>query len=354
MLAKPVRFTRLRWLVSAVTLLALAGGLTLIVVGALRWPDSSGVWLIVAGGAAALLFPVAFSVVMLLLKVESHTARQYNELRDIQETLTQQGRQLEDIADNVRISDAAKHITRRDEERNALRSAIYDEIRGEHWEAALHLTDLMKSRFGYGEEAERLAEEVAAVRTDVMRRKMVQATERIHELFTARSWDQAEREIERLRVALLDERRVTRLADELEEKRKGRKETLLNLWNEALRRSDLDEGINILKELDTHLTREEARQLEQAARSLFKEKLMQLGVQFKFAVTEKRWLDALEIGVQITEEFPNSRMAKEVQENATLLRKRAGLPMDAEVTAAGISTTVERESEPSSQTPTDS
>lgn len=335
MLSRRIRFSRLRLLVTVLTAVAVVGGVVLVVLGVWRRADPQGLLLIAAGAGSAVLFIVAYALVLLLIKVESNTARQYDELRDIQESLAQHRLKLSEIAESVRISDAAKHVTHREEECNALRRAIYDEVRREEWDAAFHLIEQMKTRFGYAEEAERLTGEVVSARTDAMRTKMAAATARIERLFADHNWVQAEKEISRLHKALPDERRVAKLAEELSRRRQQRKEALLKLWDEALRRNDLDAGINILRELDTHLSREEARDLEDSARSLFKEKLMQLGVQFKFAVGEERWLDALEIGVQITEEFPNSRMAKEVQEHLAALRQRAGLPMTVEVTAGG-------------------
>ncbi|MCP4592193.1 MAG: hypothetical protein GY842_15785 [bacterium] len=334
MLSMPIRFSRLRLVVSAITALAVGGGGFLVGLGIVRLSTPQGVWLIVAGASAALLFATAMAFLLLQLKVESNTARQYSELRDMQESLATQSAKLEEIAESVRISDAAKHITHREEEHTALRTAIYDEVRREEWEAAFHLIEQMRTRFGYHEEAQQLCEEVVSLRTDAMRTKMAQASSHIESLFAQHDWNQAEREIERLHKALPDERRIDRLANELRQRRQQRKDELLKQWNEALRRNDLDGGINVLKELDDHLTREEARKLEDSARGLFKEKLAQLGVQFKFAVSEGRWLDALEVGVQITEEFPNTRMSKEVQEHLVALRQRAGLPMSVEVTAA--------------------
>jgi hypothetical protein len=96
----------------------------------------------------------------------------------------------------------------------------------------------------------------------------------------------------------------------------------------------VDEGIKILVELDNYLTREEAKSFEDSARNVFRAKLMQLGMQFQFAVREQRWRDALEIGVQIIEEFPNTRMSKEVSDAMDGLRRRAGVHSDVEITAA--------------------
>jgi outer membrane protein assembly factor BamD (BamD/ComL family) len=46
-------------------------------------------------------------------------------------------------------------------------------------------------------------------------------------------------------------------------------------------------------------------------------------VAFSLAVSDHNWREALEVGRQIVEEFPNSRMAHEVTERMQVLTKRA-------------------------------
>ncbi len=94
-------------------------------------------------------------------------------------------------------------------------------------------------------------------------------------------------------------------------------------WDEAIRRSDTDQAIDILKELDQYLSPAEAHTLQTSARHVFKDKLLQLGVQFRFAVTEKRWADALTTGLELVRDFPNARMANEVRAALDTLRERA-------------------------------
>jgi hypothetical protein len=55
-----------------------------------------------------------------------------------------------------------------------------------------------------------------------------------------------------------------------------------------------------------------------------------LGVQFALHVHDKNWLEALHIGRQITDEFPNSRMAAEVRERLPILEGNAQQPLAAE------------------------
>ena len=56
---------------------------------------------------------------------------------------------------------------------------------------------------------------------------------------------------------------------------------------------------------------------------MFKARLLNMGVQFSMAVHEKRWGDAIAIGRQINDEFPNSGIAREVRGKWDVLNTRA-------------------------------
>ena len=49
-----------------------------------------------------------------------------------------------------------------------------------------------------------------------------------------------------------------------------------------------------------------------------------LGARFKLAVSDHRWEDAIIVGQQIVQDFPNTRMAQEVREMLPSLRDRSG------------------------------
>ncbi|MBL7154782.1 MAG: hypothetical protein ISS79_13790, partial [Phycisphaerae bacterium] len=46
-----------------------------------------------------------------------------------------------------------------------------------------------------------------------------------------------------------------------------------------------------------------------------------LGEQFSLLVTEKQWNSALDIGQEIVEDFPNSKMAEEIRAKMDVLRQ---------------------------------
>lgn len=339
MLTAPPRFSRLRHIGTAVGVLGLAGGAVLIVLSAIGPGEVPHIWLATAGIALIGAGAVAFVLIRLALKIESNTSRLYSEVRDLHSTVARYGPTLVMVADNTSISDSARSIAHRAQERDALRAAVYEEIRRDDFEAAFYLIDELERRLGFKIEAERLRRETTEARDDALHTRLDQALAHIDKLSNERKWAQAQQEIERLQNLMPADNRIANLLGELKAKRDRYKQELLDSWNRAVGESGIERGVEILKELDHYLTREEARSLESTARELFKERLLQLGVKFQFAVKEKRWNDALETGLEIMEEFPNARMAQEVREHLEALRERAGLTVSVEVTARNGRTT---------------
>lgn len=314
----PGRFSQLRGVHNALCAAAAVAGAVMLYFGL-----SGAVSLAAAG--ALLLFAglLGLTLMPLLLKIEATTTRQLSELRDIAEAVQREATLLERIAENTRISDAAKSLAHRDQELDALRTVIREDIRKHKWDAALSLIDEIEDRFGYKQEAELLREEVDDARRSAMQAKLTQAIEIIERHFAAHEWARAQREMDRLLHVLPGEAKLIQLQERMKMLREQHKLELKRSWDEAVRRSDTDHAIDVLRELDQYLTPEEGRALQESARHVFKEKLLQYGVQFRFAVTEKRWKDALAIGLDLVREFPNARMANEVREVLDTLRERA-------------------------------
>ncbi len=51
-----------------------------------------------------------------------------------------------------------------------------------------------------------------------------------------------------------------------------------------------------------------------------------MGVQFALHVHDKSWAEAMHIGKQIMDEFPNTRIAAEVREKWAILEEKARQP----------------------------
>jgi len=319
------RFSQLRWLHNVASVVALIGSLLLIFLGLIGKGGGARTWML-AGGVFALFLTLVFMVGMaLLLKMELSVARQLGELRTLADALAKQAGLLSTIAENTRLSDAAKSLAHREQELDHLRGAIRDEFRRQKWESAAILIEEMERRFGFRQEADAIREELDDARRQAIQSKLNEAISVIEAHFKAHEWDRARREIDRLTVALPGNAKVLSLQDRMKVLREEHKHELKLAWEEAVRRSDTDHAIDILRELDEYLSPAEAEALQASARDVFKEKLLQLGVQFRFAVTEKRWQDAVTIGLELVRDFPNARMAVEVREALDTLRERAAL-----------------------------
>lgn len=323
MIGPPERFPQLRALQRAVCIAATIGGVLLAGAGLSGFASSGRVWMVMAGGVLVFVAILALTLTPLLLKIEASLARQLTIARDLNEAIAKQSTMLQEISDNTRISDAAKSLAHRGEELGALRSAIREDLRGERWEAALTLIDKMEQQFGYNDEAESCREELDDARNERIQAKLAEAIEMIESHFASYEWDRAQNEIDRLMHALPEDARVLSLQDRMGTLKEQHKQELRAAWDLAVRRSDTDHAIEVLKELDQYLSPAEAKALQNTARDVFKEKLLQVGVQFRFAVKEKRWQDALDTGLELIRDFPNARMANEVRDALDTLRERS-------------------------------
>lgn len=291
-----------------------------------------GAFLLVASAGLMVFALILHALTVIAGKSEANINRIHNDLLEIHDLLRKMEPLARVIAENSQISDAVRSITHRESERDALRQAIREEMYGGDWEAASYLISEMERRFGYKQEAETLRQELAGARVMTIEEKITEAVSHIEKILGERRWDRARAEIERLIKLFPRHERILNLPAELSKRREAQKQELLNKWKQAVARNEIDEGITILTELDQYLTREEAQHLQDSARDVFKAKLLNLGVQFGLAVSEHRWRDALETGLQIRKEFPNSRMAQEVTDRLETLRVRAGFKADAEIT----------------------
>lgn len=317
------RRTHVFWLTAVAWGVVSLAGVTLIAIGAMGLQMSLNVWPVVAGLMLVACAVLALAVVGLLVRMESTAARQLGELRDMRDILDKQLTHMGRLVENTGISDAAKSLVHRDHELDSLRQTIRAVVRREDWEGALHLVEEMERRFGYREEAANLRIEIREARHEAMERKLREALALIDEHCARFDWQLARNEVDRLLRLLPEDPRVVALPGRLKTLWEQRKEALLAEWKSAVAAHDVDRAIHILKDLDLYLTPEQASELQGSARAVFKEKLMQLGVQFRFAVTEHRWHDALAAGAELIREFPNTRMAQEVRERLDILRERA-------------------------------
>ena len=328
----PLRNKLLRRLSFLTVTAGVLAGVLVIVTGLIVGSTTGTTLPVVAAGLGMIVFVLMLHVIVLvILKGEANINRIFHATLDLQDEVRRVEPMLKMLADSSQISDAVRAITHRESEREALRQAIREEMYSGDWEAALYLIDEMERRFGYKQEAQALREELSTARSMTIEEKITEALSHIEKLMGERRWDRARMEIERLIKLFPRHERVLALPGELNRRREAQKQELLTRWKQAVEREEVDNAIAVLTELDQYLTREEAQQLQDSARHVFKTRLLNLGTQFSLAVSDNRWRDALEVGLQIRQEFPNSRMAQEVSERLEVLRIRAGFKVDAEI-----------------------
>jgi tetratricopeptide (TPR) repeat protein len=323
MLTEPERFSQVRWLHVLVCVLAILGGGALIGFGVMGGDSPDRLWAAVAGAFMLLLAITLMTLMTLVVKIEWTTARQLGELRHIKEGMQKQVSALNSISENTRITDAAKSLAHREDQVEIMRRAIREDVSKGRWEAGLALIKEIEERLGYSEEAQELLTELNAAQRKALESQLGKAIQAIEAHFRQHNWELAASEIDRIMKALPGDDKVASLLGRMEALKTQHKQELKRAWDEAVRRSDTDLAIDILRELDQYLSSAEAAELQNSARDVFKEKLLQLGVQFRFAVTERRWHDALTAGLELVQSFPNARMANEVREALDTLRERA-------------------------------
>jgi len=324
------RYATVRKIATAMMAAGLLGGAAMIVIGVM-WmtrtdaPDRPAGTTMVAGGGLLLLLAVLLrGMTAVLVKIQEQLYRLHDTTLDLVDQVKSYEKPMTTLVANSEISDAARSIAHRAKEREALRVAIREEVAIEDWELSYSLLDEMERRFGDTQETTSLREQVDAARQEQVDTQIAQAVALVEEYCDGQAWDKATAEAGRLQKVFGNHERINRLPELVIERRAAYKQGLLEQWDEALSRKDIDGGIDILHLLDPYLSVEEAKEIEQSARGVFHEKLMNMRVQFSLAVKEKRWTDAVQVGQSIINEYPNSRMAKEVAETMDALRTRAG------------------------------
>jgi hypothetical protein len=270
----------------------------------------------------ALIFLVA------LLTVLSRVSRIVSTLNENSARLEEASKAMESIRDGLlqihhatRISDAAKAIAFREDDKRSLREAVFERLKQNDFHGAYEIVDEIENHSSYRLLAEELRKQVDNYRNATQEERIDQAIAQVQKLFDACQWVKASVQIESLIRANPDSEKLKALRQKLVERKEERKRILLAAWDDAVTRQETDRSLEILRELDMYLTPNEALALQEAAKDVFRTKLHNLGVQFALAVSDKHWSNALEIGQQIVRDFPNSRMSVEIREKLHVLRQ---------------------------------
>lgn len=270
-----------------------------------------------------------WAVMLILLKIERNLFRTHDVLLDMQELLRGQQTKLSEIAENVQLSDATKSIARREKERKALHEAIQDETLRGNWDAAYYLVDELEKRFGYRAEAAKLREEIDTWRGRAKEQRLLQAVKQIDAAIEAHDWRRARLLAAQVKQVFPDDDRAVNLDLRIRDAFERRKQALLDAWREQVKNHQIEKALETLKELDHYLSAQEAQDLREPARALFRERLQSLGTQFTNAYKQKQWDLAITTGERIRAEFPTSKMAEEVRPLIDSIRQKKQEPQPA-------------------------
>ena len=285
-----------------------------------------------ASKASELLLPlvllaglvILISVVALLskaFKIHEEIEKNGDVLEQIFGTVEKNNSLLSQICQSTRLSETAKTIAFRDADRQALREAVFDKLQQKEFDTAYEIIDEIAHSTVYSELAKKLRSEADKYRDASDQERISQIISHIEKLFENYQWAKASITIERLIKAESSSEQARSMRQRLLDKKQERKKALLALWDEAVKRQDTNQSLEILKELDLYLTPNEGLALQEAAKSVFRNKLHSLGVKFSLAVSEKQWSAALETGQEIMRDFPNSRMSEEIREKIDILKQ---------------------------------
>lgn len=248
------------------------------------------------------------------------------------ELIKQQSEFLRQIHEHTLLSDSAKRIAYRREERELLRRAIEEDIANEDWQAASVLVRDMAERYGYREEAEEFRQRIEEARAEVVQSRLDEELARFQRLLDNRDWSATYAEAARLQRLFPEERRVRGLEVTVRTAWQDHKHELERQFLDAADKGNAEQAMEILKELDQYLTEREAEPYQEVARGVISKARDNLGLQFKLAIQDRDWRTAVRVGETIIEEFPNTLMAREVREKIDVLRSRAGyMPASASV-----------------------
>jgi len=230
---------------------------------------------------------------------------------------------LRSINQRLLLSETAKRLAYRQEDIEALRQTVQQDLDEGYYDAALVLVTEMAQNYGLLEESEAYREKILAARQADMESRVEQSVTRLNELLDQHQFEQAMREAEKIQRLHPESQRAKGLTQHVVEAREQYKHDLERQFLEAAERDDIDRAMELLKELDKYLTEKEAEPFRETARGVIGKKRDNLGVQFKMAVQDKDWQKAVRVGEQIIREFPNTQMSNEVRGMLDVLRQRS-------------------------------
>lgn len=309
---------------SVIFAFALLIAIVLTVLGVLYYLQTQSYVPLLAGIVSMIVTLVAYGVGCQTSSALREWSDSWHEFTtQVNERLQQFSVMINLLSEQQLISERAKSIAFRDKDHDALNRAIREEMAKGEYDAALLLVNDAESMFGYKQEADQFRAEIAQLRDTGIRRDVQDSIAQIEREISAERWDEALALAEKTAAQYPGHEMTVNLPDQVRQRKESVKQQLLQRWRDAVARKDVDESVQLLRTLDIYVTPEEVSQLKDGALEIFKARIERLREQFTRSVHEKRWNEAQQVGQDIIQEFPTSKLAQEVRENMETLRTRA-------------------------------
>ncbi len=220
------------------------------------------------------------------------------------------------------LSEGAKRIIHRREEREILRRAIEQDLTDKDWDAAMVLVKELAEQFGYRIDAEEFRQRIERARLQTLDADAAGALSALDDLIRKRNWAEAYAEAARIQRLYPESHRAVGLRERVDREFGIYRKELERRFLIAAQREQIDDAMALLKELDQYLAPNEAEPLQEVARGVITKSRENLGVRFKLLLQDHEWAEAVQVGVLIMEAFPNTRMAEEVRGLMPSLRQK--------------------------------
>ncbi|MEM7230165.1 MAG: hypothetical protein AAF432_15265, partial [Planctomycetota bacterium] len=173
------------------------------------------------------------------------------------------------------------------------------------------------------QEAESYRAQIVQARHDHYEAAIHAALQQFDQLLALRDWPAAYQEAARIKRLFPDSPAAFEVDRRLVVARDEHKYHLEQEFMAAAEADDVPRAMQVLRELDRYMSRDEASRLGETANRIVSRHRETLSAQFKGAINEHRWRDAAAAGDAIIAEFPNTKMADEVRGMIDVIRTRA-------------------------------
>jgi hypothetical protein len=313
---------RYKWHIAIIVVAVVGVSLLAVFTNLFKAPETVRQVVSLMGVLGGIIFLLALLIMLgRVSKIASGMSENSARLEEASRALATIRDGLMQINHSTRVSEAAKAIAFREEDKRSLREAVFERLKQNDFDGAYEVVDEIENHSEYRLLAEELRRQVDDYRNATEDERIDQGIAQIEKLFDDSQWVKASLQIESLIRLHPGTEKIKALRQQLVERKEQRKRIVLAAWDDAVKRQETDRSLDILRELDMYLTPNEALALQEAAKDVFRTKLHNLGVQFALAVSDKQWSNALEIGQQIMRDFPNSRMSAEIGAKLHVLRQ---------------------------------